>query len=129
MQYHKKFKEDIVKFYITQLVIAVGELHDKGVIHRDLKLENIMMQENGYLKLIDFGMSRSLSHGQLTQTFLGTPEYIAPEMFLTESKRIVGYDKSIDWWAIGILAYEMIVGRTPFYHNNRRVLNNKIMNE
>ena len=73
-------------------------------------------------------MSRSLSQGQLTQTFLGTPEYIAPEIFATEYKIVAGYDKSVDWWSIGILIYEMIVGVTPFYHGNRRTMNSKIMN-
>ena len=74
-------------------------------------------------------MSRSLSQGQLTQTLLGTPEYMAPEVFKTQDKRVAGYDKSVDWWAVGILIYEMIVGVTPFFHSNRLTMNKKIINE
>ena len=72
-------------------------------------------------------MSRSLSQGQLTQTYLGTPHYMAPEILKTNLKIVAGYDKSVDWWSVGILIYEMIVGVTPFEHSNRRTMNTKIM--
>ena len=79
--------------------------------------------------MIDFGLSRSLSQGQLTQTILGTPEYMAPEIYKTQDEKAAGYDKSVDWWAVGILIYEMIVGVTPFYDSKRSTMKKKIMNE
>lgn len=76
----KRLSEQLVKFIGTQVVIAIGKLHERGILHRDLKLENVMVCENGYIKLIDFGMSRTLAQDQLANTFVGTPEYQAPEM-------------------------------------------------
>ena len=77
----KRFKEETVKFYIAQLVMALGYLHGKGIIHRDLKLENILVDENGYLRLIDYGLAKMVKNNEeQAMTFCGTPEYLAPEM-------------------------------------------------
>jgi len=67
-------------FYAAQLTIAIGYLHMKGIAHRDLKLENILLDQNGYLKIIDFGLAKMLSDGEQAASFCGTPEYLAPEM-------------------------------------------------
>ena len=117
----KFFPEEDVKFYITQIVMAIGEMHDKNVIHRNLKLEDIMMCSNGYVMLIDYGMSKILEgENATTTTYYDTGEYMAPEMLLAaDSKR--PYGKSIDYWAIGILAYEMLFGQTPFYAKNQNI--------
>ena len=80
-----------------------------------MKLENIMMCENGYLKLIDFGMSRVLKGDEMATTYQGTAEYIAPEMLCRNAQ----YDTSIDWWAVGIIIYELLSGVTPFFNFNR----------
>ena len=69
-----------MKFYATQIVLAVDELHKKGFMHRDLKLENIMMEQNGYLKIIDFGLAKVLVSDKVAYTVCGTPEYYAPEV-------------------------------------------------
>ena len=72
--------EPVVKFYALQITMAIGYLHTKGIMHRDLKLENILIDESGYLKIIDYGLAKTLPEDNLTRTFCGTPEYLAPEM-------------------------------------------------
>ena len=103
------------------MTIAIGYLHMKGIVHRDLKLENILIDEDGYIKIIDYGLAKMLSDDQETTSFCGTPEYLAPEM-VSQS----GHDKAVDWWALGILIYEMIIGVTPFFNKNRNMLMMKI---
>lgn len=78
----KRLDEDTVRFYAAQIVMAVGYLHKKGIMHRDLKLENILVDNAGYLKIIDYGLAKTLKRDQLSKTFCGTPEYLAPEMVL-----------------------------------------------
>lgn len=102
-------------------MLALGELHSKGIMHRDLKLENIMVDEYGYLKLIDYGLAKTVKDDELAMSYCGTPEYIAPEMVDG-----TGHDTTVDWWAVGILIYEMLIGVTPFFNRNRQVLMSKI---
>jgi serine/threonine protein kinase len=90
-------------------------------MHRDLKLENILVDNNGYLKIIDYGLAKITPSNELAQSYCGTPEYLAPEMVSME-----GHDMTVDWWALGILIYEMTIGVTPFYNKNRQMLQSKI---
>lgn len=114
-KFQKRFPEQVVKFYAAQIVMAVGELHSKGIMHRDLKLENILVDESGYLKIIDYGLAKIIeSSNELATSYCGTPEYIAPEMVNN-----TGHDMTVDWWAVGILIYELLVGVTPFFNKNR----------
>lgn len=115
----KRFPETIVKFFGAQIVMGIGALHKQGYMHRDMKLENIMLDSNGYLKIIDFGLAKLV--GAQAQTLCGTAEYMAPEM-----TREVGHDFSVDWWAVGILLYEMLIGITPFFNKNRMKLFQRI---
>ena len=75
-----RIEEQLVKFYASQIVLAVGDLHSKQIVHRDLKLENIMLDETGYIKIIDFGLSKQLPAQQMANSLKGTPYYIAPEL-------------------------------------------------
>lgn len=113
-----RFSEDIARFFVSEVVLAVEHLHANGIIYRDLKPENILLDQDGHIRLTDFGLSKEgLAKGVLTRTFCGTPSYASPEM-LTRSP----YDKTVDWWCVGILLYEMLTGLPPFRHKNTRVM-------
>lgn len=106
----RNFSEDRAKFYCITVAIGLGHLHSKKIIYRDLKPENILMDEDGYVCLTDFGLAKILDGNEQAYSFCGTPEYLAPEIL--EEK---GHAFPVDWWALGILTYEMIVGFPPFY--------------
>lgn len=109
----RNFPEHRAKFYSMIVAIALGHLHSKKIIYRDLKPENILMDEDGYICLTDFGLAKILDQNELAHSFCGTPEYLAPEIL--EEK---GHAFPVDWWALGILTYEMLVGFPPFYTGN-----------
>jgi len=96
------------RFYAGCCVEALTYLHDLDIVHRDVKQENLLIDEHGYLKLIDFGFAKVLENGH-TYTFCGTPDYLAPEIIAG-----TGHGKPVDWWALGILLYEMLAGKAPF---------------
>lgn len=120
----RSFSEDRARFYAAELLTALDHLHKQNVIYRDLKLENVLMDSQGHIALTDFGLSKQNidSTGGAT-TFCGTAEYIAPE--LLKGQR---YGAAVDWWSFGILLYEMMAGRTPFYDKNRKLMFYKIIN-
>ena len=109
----KFFPEEKVKFYAASIGLALDYLHSKGIIYRDIKPENILIGEDGYLKLIDFGMAKFLKKDEKATSFCGTPEYLAPEIITGE-----GHNSAADWWSFGILIFEMLCGIPPFYSNN-----------
>ncbi|KAL7677372.1 hypothetical protein ACOME3_003609 [Neoechinorhynchus agilis] len=114
IQKSKRFDEPRARFYAAEITLALMFLHKHGVIYRDLKLDNILLDSEGHCKLADFGMCKDGIYGSmLTSTFCGTPDYIAPEI-LQEND----YGFSVDWWAFGVLTYEMIAGQPPFEAEN-----------
>ncbi|XP_051895240.1 protein kinase C zeta type isoform X2 [Pristis pectinata] len=110
MQRQRKLPEEHARFYAAEICIALNFLHDKGIIYRDLKLDNVLLDSDGHIKLTDYGMCKEgLGPGDTTSTFCGTPNYIAPEILRGEE-----YGFSVDWWALGVLMFEMMAGRSPF---------------
>eukprot|EP00800_Vazella_pourtalesii_P005413 TRINITY_DN16347_c0_g1_i1.p1 TRINITY_DN16347_c0_g1~~TRINITY_DN16347_c0_g1_i1.p1 ORF type:complete len:473 (+),score=20.15 TRINITY_DN16347_c0_g1_i1:117-1535(+) len=117
------FLEDVATFYLAQITLALEHLHCHGIIYRDLKPENIMLSQIGNIVLTDFGMSKEgLTDSSLTHTFCGTIEYMAPEIL-----QRTGHNKSVDWWSLGALMYDMLTGAPPFLGENRKQSIEKIL--
>ena len=109
---------DAVKFYASEIIVALENIHSKNIMYRDLKPENILIDIDGHIKLSDFGLSKqNKRRDDLSSTFWGSPEYLPPEM-------LYGYDhsRSVDFYTLGWLLYEMIVGFPPFHSSNKRNL-------
>ncbi|CAN3375544.1 hypothetical protein DIURU_005720 [Diutina rugosa] len=125
LQKEGRFSMDRSRFYIAELLTALESLHQMNVIYRDLKLENILLDYQGHIALCDFGLCKlNMKDNDKTNTFCGTPEYLAPELLLNQ-----GYTRSVDWWTLGTLLYEMLTGLPPFYDENIKTMYNKILND
>ncbi|CAI2325481.1 unnamed protein product [Caenorhabditis sp. 36 PRJEB53466] len=110
MQQQRKLPEEHARFYAGEIILALHFLHSRGIIYRDLKLDNVLIDAEGHIKLTDYGMCKeNVNAGDVTSTFCGTPNYIAPEILRGDE-----YGFSVDWWALGVLMFEMMAGRSPF---------------
>ena len=110
----KRFSENNAKLYGAQILLGLGELHKNNIIYRDMKPENILLGADGYVALTDFGLSKIIEDGAPTGTFCGTSEYVAPELIQGDK-----YTDTVDWWGLGILLHEMIIGAPPFRNKNK----------
>uniref|UniRef100_A0A0A9X7D8 cAMP-dependent protein kinase catalytic subunit PRKX n=1 Tax=Lygus hesperus TaxID=30085 RepID=A0A0A9X7D8_LYGHE len=114
------FNNKVTRFYATEILLALAYMHSKDIVYRDLKPENVLIDNEGHVKLTDFGFAKRIV-GR-TWTLCGTPEYLAPE--LIQSK---GHSKPVDWWAFGILLFEMLAGYPPFYDENPLGIYQKVL--
>lgn len=120
---HGKFDEYRAKYYAAEIISAIACLHRNNIVYRDLKPENVLLDNEGHIRLTDFGLSKDdVSSSELTHTFCGTPEYLAPEVV-----RGAAYGQAVDWWSLGTLLYEMLTGLPPFYHQNLQIMYEKII--
>ncbi|KAI8478335.1 RAC-gamma serine/threonine-protein kinase [Branchiostoma belcheri] len=119
------FSEDRTRFYGAEIVSALDYLHKANIIYRDLKLENLMLDKDGHIKITDFGLCKEdMRFDSTTKTFCGTPEYLAPEVLEDND-----YGRPVDWWGLGVVMYEMMCGRLPFYNKDHEVLFELILME
>lgn len=145
------FTEDRTRFYGAEIICALGYLHSQGIIYRDLKLENLLLDKDGHIKIADFGLCKEeITYGSTTKTFCGTPEYLGEwpialpnththTHISLRSKLLIAvrprshapapevlddndYGLAVDWWGTGVVMYEMMCGRLPFYNRDHDVL-------
>ena len=115
LQIQTRFSEDKAKFYICEIALALGELHKKDIIFRDLKPDNIVIDKEGHAMLTDFGLSREgVNEKHIAKSFCGSIAYLAPEMLSR-----TGHGKAVDWYLLGVCFYEMLVGIPPYFSNNQ----------
>ncbi|KAI5812822.1 kinase-like domain-containing protein [Pyronema omphalodes] len=125
LQRESTFDVNRARFYTAELLCALECLHGFNVIYRDLKPENILLDYTGHIALCDFGLCKlNMKEDDKTNTFCGTPEYLAPELLLDQ-----GYTKTVDWWTLGVLLYEMLTGLPPFYDENTNEMYKKILHD
>ncbi|XP_015503289.2 serine/threonine-protein kinase Sgk2 isoform X1 [Parus major] len=111
LQRERCFREPRARFYAAEVASAIGYLHSLNIIYRDLKPENILLDCQGHIVLTDFGLCKEgMEQEETTSTFCGTPEYLAPEVLKKQP-----YDRTVDWWCLGAVLYEMLFGLPPFY--------------
>uniref|UniRef100_A0AAQ6AET8 Protein kinase C n=1 Tax=Amphiprion ocellaris TaxID=80972 RepID=A0AAQ6AET8_AMPOC len=113
-----KFDLHRATFYAAEIICGLQFLHSRGIIYRDLKLDNVLLDSDGHIKIADFGMCKeNMQDDSRTSTFCGTPDYIAPEILLGQK-----YNSSVDWWSFGVLLYEMLIGQSPFHGRDEEEL-------
>lgn len=117
----RMLSEDVAAFYVAQIASALCHLHSVGVVYRDLKPENCLLDVDGNLLLTDFGLSKVAEDGSTCNSLLGTPEYMAPEILLGQD-----YDSKVDWWSLGALMYDLLTGNPPFTGTNHKKIIDKI---
>ncbi|XP_077096790.1 serine/threonine-protein kinase N2 isoform X1 [Siphateles boraxobius] len=119
------FSERQARFYSACVLLGLDFLHQNRIVYRDLKLDNLLMDSDGFVRIADFGLCKEgMGHGDRTSTFCGTPEFLAPEV-LTDST----YTRAVDWWGLGVLIYEMLVGESPFPGDDEEEVFDSIVND
>ncbi|XP_068506139.1 serine/threonine-protein kinase N2 isoform X2 [Syngnathus scovelli] len=122
--HNRAFTPQQTRFYSACVLLALEFLHVNRIIYRDLKLDNLLMDADGFVKMTDFGLCKEgIGHGDRTSTFCGTPEFLAPEVLTDDD-----YTRAIDWWGMGVLIYEMLVGESPFLGEDEEEVFDSIVN-
>ncbi|XP_054700635.1 citron Rho-interacting kinase isoform X4 [Grus americana] len=130
-RYEDQLEESMVQFYLAELVLAIHSVHQMGYVHRDIKPENVLIDRTGHVKLVDFGSAAKMTVNKTVNAKLpvGTPDYMAPEMLTgLNGDGKASYGPECDWWSLGVIAYEMIYGRSPFTEGTSAKTFNNIMN-
>ncbi|KAM0754943.1 kinase-like protein [Meredithblackwellia eburnea MCA 4105] len=117
-------KEDVVRFYVAEMALALDDLHSRGIVHRDLKPDNILLDERGHAHLTDFNIAVHFTERRALTSVAGSMAYMAPEVL---AKR--GYFSSVDWWSLGVVAYELLFGKRPYRGKTNSSLTQSILKE
>lgn len=128
LMYHiqqQQFDEPRAKLYACEVLLALEYFHKNNIVYRDLKLDNILLTLDGHVKIADYGLCKeNMSYGVTTNTFCGTPEFMAPEILMDKP-----YNRAVDWWAFGVLIYEMLLGQSPFKGDDEEEIFEAIMDD
>jgi serine/threonine kinase 32 len=116
------FPEEVVKFYVCEIALALRYLHKQYIVHRDVKPANILLDERGHCHLTDFNVAGRIRRGQPMKSFAGTYSYMAPEVFKQK-----GYYESVDWWSLGVTMFELLYGKVPFRGKTKREIGEAVL--